>query len=642
MATINIAFGGQNIGVEIPDIALEATMQDVLTEARSQKQLLSSIAQKMGADSKVQENAQKEAARDIVQAIDEGNKDRRSILGGLAGNLRQGFGNMQKEFTGLKGDEKASDLISGFGGALGLGAIGAQVGTLFGIMEEFGHVMGNLRRVGTGYISDLKQLRESTASIGLGLEGFAAIVAENGVTVRSLGNNTTEGSDALIRMTKLFRENTKQLGYFGMSSQEMTRLLVDEAELRRRTLGTDMTNADVQAEMVMSVREQLKLNEAMAKLTGQDIRDRIKAGQQFKADAVNAAIMSTLTTEQQKKITTVVESLSALGPGVQGAIQSGITNLLSGGSAMMDEQFRSIATIAGGMGIDLNGMIEELVAGGFNGASDIDLNTMTAEIANELTNLSDDQKRQLVQLAKLGNNEGALMLLQTAVETATVETDGIADIASTIKQSMDELDTAISEGALELAGTTAKMEEAANSFRDTLMNSILNAFDAGNLDQSTRDFNNFVDSLVNLPKNQNFKDFTNVIADTIIIASGAKGLVNVMRGLDNTVTEGAFLTSAAAAAAGLDQVATAAKGLGNILLVPQAANDLAKAGGFESLTDMFVQAMNSSGDALRVEIMNFSEMLNLDKNTAPPPELNPVLNFDPNDLLPPELPRSTD
>ena len=624
MATINIAFGGQNIGVEIPDIALEATMQDVLTEARSQKQLLSSIAQKMGANTQVQERAQKEAANDIVQVIAEGNKDRRSILGGLAGNIRQSFGNMQKEFTGLKGDEKASDLISGFGGALGLGAIGAQVGTLFGIMEEFGHTMGNLRRVGSGYIENLKELRSATAEIGLGLEGFAAIVAENGVTVRSLGGNTTEGSDALIRMTKLFRENTKQLGYFGMSSQEMTRLLVDEAELRRRTLGTDMTNADVQDQMVNSVKEQLKLNEAMAKLTGQDIRDRIKAGQQFKSDAVNAAIMSTLTTEQQKKITTVVESLSALGPGVQGAIQSGITNLLSGGSAMMDEQFRSIATIAGGMGIDLNGMIEELVANGMNGASDIDLNTMTAEIANELTSLSDDQKSQLVRLAKLGNNEGAIMLLQTAVESATVETDGIADIASTIKQSMDELDTAIANGALELSGTTAKMEEAANQFRDTLMNSILNAFDAGDLETSTRDFNNFVDSLVNLPKNQNFKDFTNVIADTIIIASGAKGLVNIMRGLDNTVEEGAFLTAAGAAAAGLNQVADAARGLGNILLVPRVANDLAKAGGFESISDMFARAMNESGTALRVEIEGFMDWLRnggsqpLPSNILPP------------------------
>jgi len=641
MATINIAFGGQNIGVEIPDIALEATMQDVLTEARSQKQLLSSIAQKMGANTQVQERAQKEAANDIVQVIAEGNKDRRSILGGLAGNIRQSFGNMQKEFTGLKGDEKASDLISGFGGALGLGAIGAQVGTLFGIMEEFGHTMGNLRRVGSGYIENLKELRSATAEIGLGLEGFAAIVAENGVTVRSLGGNTTEGSDALIRMTKLFRENTKQLGYFGMSSQEMTRLLVDEAELRRRTLGTDMTNADVQDQMVNSVKEQLKLNEAMAKLTGQDIRDRIKAGQQFKSDAVNAAIMSTLTTEQQKKITTVVESLSALGPGVQGAIQSGITNLLSGGSAMMDEQFRSIATIAGGMGIDLNGMIEELVANGMNGASDIDLNTMTAEIANELTSLSDDQKSQLVRLAKLGNNEGAIMLLQTAVESATVETDGIADIASTIKQSMDELDTAIANGALELSGTTAKMEEAANQFRDTLMNSILNAFDAGDLETSTRDFNNFVDSLVNLPKNQKFQDFTNVIADTIIIASGAKGLVNVMRGLDNDITEGSFLTAATAAAAGLNTVADAARTLGTVLLAPQVANDLAKAGGFESITDMFAKAMSAAGDSLRVEVINFNEMLNADKNTAPPDQLNPVLQLPAEELLPP-LPPSTD
>ena len=139
MATINIAFGGQNIGVEIPDIALESTMKDVLAEANSQTQILSAIAQKMGASSTSEQQTQKQTSNDIVNAIEKGNKEQEGLLSNLTGYTRRTMGNIRDDLIGISGKEKASDLSSGLFTALGLGAIGAQVGTFFGIMEEFGN-----------------------------------------------------------------------------------------------------------------------------------------------------------------------------------------------------------------------------------------------------------------------------------------------------------------------------------------------------------------------------------------------------------------------------------------------------------------------------------------------------------------------
>jgi len=541
MATINIAFGGQNIGVEIPDIALESTMQDLLKEASAQKQLLSNIAQKLDADTIQQVSADRENTKEIVRALKEGDKSLANRLGEYSMRTTK---NLNNAIIDLKGDEKFSDLASGFAGALGFGALGAQLGTLFGILEEFGHTMGNLRRVGTGYLDNLQELRNSTAEIGLGLEGFGALVAENGITIKALGENTTEGSTELIKMVKMFRENTKAAGYFGLSSQEMARLLVDEAELRRRSLGVGIADLKTKNEMVKSVEDQLKLNEAVAKLTGQDIRDRIKASQQFKSDAVNAALMSRMTDQQRKATEGAIQSLTQLGPSAQGGIGQAITNMLSGFDMFNNnDAFRGFVQMADSAGLDVRDSIANIVGMINSGADPKEIQAATDVLASSIKNIDGDALDMLITQAQAGN-EGAQAVLTARMETVSSGAETMADAVGKIGESMDELNSEIARGTTELAGTMTNLETTAQQFRNVTMNSVLKAF-GGDLEGNAAAFTKFVESLGNLPTSDRFQKFSELVSEIVALGTGATALFNVMtKPVDElTTTDGLMLGS---------------------------------------------------------------------------------------------------
>lgn len=604
MATINIAFGGQNIGVEIPDIALESTMQDLLSEASAQKQLLSNIAQRLGTDTTEQVSATRENTKEVVRALKEGDKSLARRLGEYSMRTTN---NLNNAIIDLKGDEKFSDLASGFAGALGFGALGAQLGTLFGILEEFGHTMGNLRRVGTGYLDSLQTLRNETANIGLGLEGFGALVAENGITIKSLGENTQEGSMRLIEMTKQFRELSKGAGYYGLSSQEMARLLVDEAELRRRSLGTGIANEKVQTEMVKSVEDQLKLNEAVAKLTGQDIRDRIKASQQFKSDAVNAALMSRMTDEQRRATEGAIQSLTQLGPSAQGGIGQAITNMLSGFDMFNNnDAFRGFVQMADSAGLDVRDSIANIVGMINSGADPKDIQAATDVLASSIKNIDGEALDMLIQQAQAGN-EGANAVLTARMESVSSGAETMAEATGKIGKSLDDLNAEISKGTTELAGTMANLETTAQQFRNVTMNSVLKAF-GGDLEGNAAAFTKFVESLGNLPTSERFEKFSEAVANVVALGTGAQALFNAMTKPigDLTTTDGAMLGSLLFAPLS-PQISEALRAGALLNEVPKIVNDFGEIvdPGSNLLPDVAISdVIDNITNALRVKIVD--------------------------------------
>lgn len=560
MATINIAFGGQNIGVEIPDIALESTMKDVLAEANSQTQILSSIAQKIGASSTSEQRTQKQTSDDIVNAIEKGNKDQEGLLSNLTGYTRRTMGNIRDDLIGISGKEKASDLSSGLFTALGLGAIGAQVGTFFGIMEEFGNSMSNLRRVGTGYLENLQELRGATAEIGLGLEQFGALVAENGITVRSLGNNTTEGSDALIKLTKDLRDVTKEFGYFGMSSQEMTRLLIDEVELKRRAIGADNVNADTQDKLVASLKEQLKLNEAMSSLTGQDIRDRIKASQQFESDSLNALLISTLSEGQQAAVRAATGGFSQLGPAVQGSIQEALSNSLAGVPAPAD--FINFLQFADNAGVEASAQFNQILEMIKSGADPKAITAASDRFAASFNDISNEQK-ELLYLQGNAGAVGARMMAEVYAEATSSGADSILESTDNLAESIGKLEDAVSSGALRLSGTQADMDVVANEFRSSLMDSIVGAF-GGDLSGSAKGFTDFTDNLVQFASSEQLSQALDFLSNVVTLMSGAQGIVALsdVEGQGPTLAEKSFTTAAILDLMGRPELATAARAAG--------------------------------------------------------------------------------
>lgn len=567
MATINIAFGGQNIGVEIPDIALEVTMQDVLTEARQQTAALSGLAQKFGIELGEVKQSVDSSGDQVTTAVDNNTKET-NRLGNAMSGLTQGMNNVQNAAMGLKGDEKMSSLVSGAANALGLGMIGAQVGSLFGIMEEFGASMGALRRVGTGYLENLQDLRGGAAEVGLGLERFGQIVTENGVSVRALGKNTTDGAMNLITMNKELRNATRNAGFFGMSSQEMTLALVDEAEIRRRIHGLNVTDVNQKRSMVQAVAEQLKMNEAMAKLTGQDIRDRIKASQTFRSDATNAAILSQLNGDQAVAAKSAVEALSALGPTLQGPAQQAITNILGGFDMFANnEEFAQFAQMAQAAGVDVRGAFSSLAQQIEEGGDAATLNATVLDITRSLKQIDP----QMLITQSLAGNAGAGLVLESRMESVSDGADSFATSIEKITKSIEDLNEAITDGETGLAGTQAEMERGAAQFRDQLMDSLLKSMGAGDLATSADGFNKFVTGMANITSNQGFKTFVDELTNLVTLTSGAQAIGRMIAGEQADAGQLAFLAAAGLDAAGLEKFAAAAR-VGGLAL---SADDIA-------------------------------------------------------------------
>ena len=80
------------------------------------------------------------------------------------------------------------------------------------------------------------------------------------------------------------------MAFCGMSTKEMSSMLIDEIELRRSTRNEAFLEAGARDQMVNSMKENLKLNEVMASLTGQDVQDRIKARNEFRKNAIYKTI----------------------------------------------------------------------------------------------------------------------------------------------------------------------------------------------------------------------------------------------------------------------------------------------------------------------------------------------------------------
>ena len=206
MATISIPIGGQMATIEVPDFAMETTQQDVLEQARKTSDALQSIAGAMGISIQT-DNQIIKSNNTIANEIKSSNLKN--------GNVQQIFdkgidlsSSAMDSLANLTGKEKLSETTSGMLGGMGLGALGAGLGSVFGIMEEYGVSLAALRRTGGGLGVDLIELRQDAADVGIGMETLAKITVENGNTIRSMGNSMNTGTSEFLRLSKELRGAT--------------------------------------------------------------------------------------------------------------------------------------------------------------------------------------------------------------------------------------------------------------------------------------------------------------------------------------------------------------------------------------------------------------------------------------------------
>ena len=195
-----IPIGGQMTSIDVSSLALEATQRDVLMQSQKATDALQSIAASMG------------VALQTDNQVVKSNKEISSEISALSGRdkgmvetFRKGVNLSNSAVESLKditGKEKLSETTGGMLTGLGLGALGAGLGSVFGLMEEYGASLAALRRTGGGLGEDLVALRSAAASVGMGMETLSKITTENGPAIRSLGSNMRNGTNEFLSLTQ--------------------------------------------------------------------------------------------------------------------------------------------------------------------------------------------------------------------------------------------------------------------------------------------------------------------------------------------------------------------------------------------------------------------------------------------------------
>ena len=285
MAVIQIPIGGRPVPIEVPDFAMESTQQDLLNVTQK---MASAIGALDGPD------GTKESIDKLTGAVQQGNAEQRDLNRDLRG-LANGASGLAASAKNLGDVTKAGEFSKRIFDALGLVNVGVQFGLVFGYAEELGEVFNKTARVGVDFGKDLLMVQSEAATLGLTLDQFGKIVGTQGSIMAGLGQNTTQGSQRFMDFAQSLREGTRELGFFGMKSDEMAMILADELEVRRQTIGSERLRQTGEAELTKQLKESFMINEAMARLTGQDVQERRKAQMEARRGAVAQSFLSEQT-----------------------------------------------------------------------------------------------------------------------------------------------------------------------------------------------------------------------------------------------------------------------------------------------------------------------------------------------------------
>lgn len=525
MAVVQIPIGGRMVGIDIPPLDIN-DMGQLLAYTVDQNNILSSIAGALG--------SQTQAINQLAGRLPPG--------GGSGGGGPGGGGNNRTTFssgisTGLtavsnaigKGGAKISSTINELFSDLNMPQLGAGLGTIIGILEEFGNSMSIMNRIGAGVGQNFITLRNDAAEVGLSLGDLSKLSKESGVTVGALGKNTKEGVNRLLGFTKALKASTEAAGYYGMGAAELAQYMTDELEVRRQQGDANSLRTMNEIELAKAMNENLAAQQAMASLTGQDVRDRLKVQQDYRKDALARALMTTLTNEQSDALVKAQSSLSTLGSGAS-IISKAIERSLVGLPADMATQ--GAYQFAQQSGLDMRGFVDAAVAAIQSGNTS-QVEALATAFSGQAKNTTFD--RSQIQQLMVGNtaySEGGLAIAgmgATAISTGATTTD---EANKQILDSRATLDTAIADGSAAFLGLTNNLETATNNIKVAYSNVQLAAadIDITNITAAQQGFNELAKSMSDLPKNEFFQAMLSMLATASIVGSGTRGVLNLTRG----------------------------------------------------------------------------------------------------------------
>jgi hypothetical protein len=327
MPTVVIPIGGQNVPIDLQDFASEETTRRIAEYSEQTATMLRQLIGQDAGDDAAQNRVQQLLAQ-LLQSSERGNREQQRSTVSMISRLGRGLDNTAGELINVGrqlqsmntaelvnnvGSMVSNMLPGGFGRTAQMAVNGLTA--LVGLLERTAASFNTLRRAGAGFGNEMEQLRSAAATSGLQLDNFAALVLENGRTIKSLGATTTEGALRFSQMSDVFYQALEPFGNFGMNMTDINQLLLDEIEARRVTTGTVYRLGQNFGTLTQAVVENARRQEAMARITGQDMRERMAAQAQARDDSRVRAALIGASERMLQNFNSVSAGLSRFDPG---------------------------------------------------------------------------------------------------------------------------------------------------------------------------------------------------------------------------------------------------------------------------------------------------------------------------------------
>ena len=456
MATINIPGpSGQAIPIEVPDFAMEQTQERVLG-------VMTDIAAQLGADVSEQDQQSKTLGQ-ILRAEKEANNKASKERDNLAKDFRK-YGKTQLDNiqSAMFSKTEVTGMIQNTLSALGAPAL---MGTTFGLIMQQAQEVGDAfrvgGRVGLNFADNLLEVTGTLATAGLDLGSFSQIVGTNVAAVRQFADTTQQGSMRLMNMITGFRTAAEGFGNFGLTSGQAAELMAEELELRRLTMDVESFRNLKEQELVDSMVDNIKTQEAMAKITGQDVKQRIKAQMEARKDAVAQSFLRTASEDTRKKFNELAAAVENIPGG--GELSKAILNSVATGGAVDAAAFAP--QLIGELGSAGRNLID-FVVGNMNNSSmsAIDFASGMTEAISDIKTSQVDREEALRVRAAFGD-ETARTLLTLSSEIV----DAGNDVAKRMITTLANVEDAQGDYASRARGIASQLEQTEMQFQNLIL-----------------------------------------------------------------------------------------------------------------------------------------------------------------------------
>jgi len=549
MASIYFQFGGQSVEVNASELASESTLNELLGAQKSLNAALGAV--------KEEGNQSNNILSGIRRGIQEGNKNNEKDNITLMRQMRQGAGNIGNQ--AIQSSQSATTFnsaLSGFFSGLGSSVIATAFGMANQAAIDLGESFRFASRFGLDFGNNFLDVNKRLAGVGLDFTEFSKIIATNQAAIRSLSDSTQSGSMEFLKLNEQFRKGAIAAGGFSMTSAEMSEYLGEELQIRRDSMNQEQFRNATTEQFSAAMLENLKQQQAMAKVTGQDVRERIKAQMEAKKSVIAQSFLSEQSEDTRKKFEAMTGALSQLpgGKALGEAIINGIATDLPA-NAFAPEL---IARLGGGAEELIN-----FINQGFANGGDLDMTTLQSMVQNVASDVGQSSNVLRTQAA-LGDSvaEEILTVQQRMVNTQD-------NMRENFESAYNELTEGVEGSGKELQTLTLELEEQAKLVAALRLDTALNIVgdEANDLGKAFSDFtkniNNFLSS-----------DMASSLAEGIGAALGELGpqaLLNLGAGNEIDFASEAFLGGVVARSIGQDKI-------GKILQMNAAVNALGAGG----------------------------------------------------------------